>query len=346
MRLRSSAVAGLLGSIAIALLACGTFESSDPDPLATEEAGQDGASRADDGGGPDGVAPPVDAGGTKTTTTLASGLKLLTSIAADETTVYFAESATGTIHSVPLSGGVVQHLSPGGSAPLSIALVGNQLFWTDANPYSVNRISTLGGAVLTAPASVAKAPITLTASPDGVVVLTQNGNAKGDVQQYTRDLAPGPVVADVGVPFGAAIVGTDVYWSESGAMTIAAGKLGDNSRIALTANESDGESIAADALGIYWARPQTKEMRAKIAGGGFVTIAADEDDAASVCLDATHVYWVNTKAIRRYDRTSKTVETFATDFPPVTKLERRSVALTSKYVVWLTDDGRVLRRDK
>jgi hypothetical protein len=350
MRVGSSVAALLTASVALLPmpLACGSFEGADSTPV-TPDGGPDGVTS--EAGAPDGAVVPTadggDAGGAKPTVTLASGFALLSGIAADESNVYFVEQSTGGVHGVPLEGGAPVILAPGGGAPLGLTVSAGELFWTDANPISVNRVATSGGIVKTTPAVGGKPSRGIAASPGGVVVLTDNGSSQGDVQQYSRDLVAGPVVANVGTPFDVAIVGADLYWAESSARTIAKGALGNNGRVVVASNEPDGESLAADALGVYWARPVTHDVRALLTGAGFVTLSATEDFASSVASDAASVYWLTTtKGVRRYDRARKTVETIATGFVPIEKRERRTLALTSKYVVWLTDDGRVLRCEK
>jgi sugar lactone lactonase YvrE len=346
-RLRAPIIAAALAGGAMGALACGSFSGDVHDNVDPLDGGADGTAPSE--AGTDGTSPPVDGAPATSTVVLAKGYMSLSAIVATDATVYFVDQATGAVHSTSIDGGTVTTLSPGGGAPTSLALVGNELFWNDGGMQKLNRMSTAGGTVTSISYVAGKIPKVVAGGPPGLVVLTENGNALGDVQQYDLTYVPKSSVASRPNPYSVAIQGSDIYWTESAGQTVAKGHFGDATRtvVSSSAEDSDAESIAADAKGVYWACPGQKSVRASLGGAPAKTLATGEDTPTSVAADGTSVYWISAPGkVRRFRAVDQPIVTVAEGFVSLAKLNFRALAVTSKYVVWLTDDGNVLRAEK
>jgi hypothetical protein len=338
-----STIASMLFGSAVVACSYSYAESGAADggavPVPPDEGGLDGALRDDDAAPMPDAAPLV----------LASGHFALSGIAASESTVYFTEQGKGGVHSVPIDGnGPELLLTALGGTPSSIALVGGELFWTDLKSNTLNRVSTGGGDASSVSRPINEPLRALAAAANGIVVAVTDGTNTGQVQHYTLGFSGVATVPAVVNPFGVALFGASVFWTESGAGTVARGSFGDSSRVTISTSEIDAQSIAADALGVYWTRPAMLDVRAKLAGSaGISTIASQEDSPSSIAADGTSIYWISNTGIRRARAHSPgKVETMATGFPALRESRWRSLAVTSKYVVWLSDDGSVRRMSK
>ncbi len=97
----------------------------DSAPPPGRDAAPDAVSDATDGG------PACPGASGSVPVALVSGLDSPDGIAVDDTTVYWTESATGTVKSVSICGGAVTTIASGLSAPYSIALDATSVYWID-----------------------------------------------------------------------------------------------------------------------------------------------------------------------------------------------------------------------
>lgn len=84
-------------------------------------------------------------------------------------------------------------------------------------------------------------------------------------------------------------------------------------------------------------------------GSGGRSLAAGQKTPISLAADTSGVYWMNAGdgTIRRSTRDELPIYTVASGFNAAfTDLHVRAIALTSRYVVWITADEKVLRADK
>jgi hypothetical protein len=151
-------------------------------------------------------------------------------------------------------------------------------------------------------------------------------------------------------PFDVAVQGSNVYWTESSGSRIGTVAIGQSNGTTLADGEADCQSIAADASGVYWARPDGGLVRAmRTDAAGATDLATGETHPFSLAADDSGVYWLTTDGKLRRKRVDQ-------ELPPVvlaagfaatfTTGYVHAIALTSRYVVWLTSDGRVLRIGK
>jgi hypothetical protein len=317
-----------------------------PEASATDDASLEAAVDADV---TDNVVPPVS-----TFTVLASGLGPLGGIAATDTTVYF--TVTSSVSSVPIGGGGVV---PVGSVPGSptngsagpITLTGSDLFWADVDARTLTHLPLgLGGVTTTHSMSPGSSPVALAASADTLVVLALSP-PNGALDQFSFTLSSGMSVGALAPPYDVAVAGTAVYWTEPSVGQIGQGTTGTSNKSVLADNETGCESIAANAAGVYWTRPNDGLVRTSVASGaiGAATVAEKEISPSSIAVDDADVYWLTGDGTLRR-------KTIGQELPPATLAKGfksafagthvRAIALTAKYVVWLTTDGRVLRTDK
>jgi hypothetical protein len=286
-----------------------------------------------------------------TFTELASGLMDLGGVAADETTVYVTERGPGNVKSLPIGGGAVATLSASTGAPGPIVLADGFVFWGDVGALKLARMATAGGAISSTPTGTGKAPHAIAAAADRIVVVTVAAGGGGEVQQYLFDLTAGPVVSGLSNPFAVAVVGSDIYWTESSGSRIGKGSVGAAFNTTVSNGEPGCESITANAAAIYWTRDDGSVQSAAGGSGaaGVTALTTGEVGPLSVTADDTDVYWLTSNGTLRRKTIGQELPpaTLAKDFASAFVDRRvRAIALTSKYVVWITTDGRVLRTDK
>lgn len=284
-------------------------------------------------------------------TVLVSGLTELSGIAATETDVYFTERNLGNVSSVPIGGGVPSTIAAGAGSPGPIVVAGGFLFWGDTGAAKLIRRTLSDGTLVTATPTPGKNPRAIAATADRLVVAAIGGASVGEIQQYAFDFNPGTSVAGVANPFDVAVAGASIYWTESSGARIGMGTIGGVANQDLALGEMGCESIAANAAGVYWTRPDDGLVRmiSTMTGAGATTLAAKELAPMSVTVDDMDVYWLTGDGLLRR-------KTLGQELPPATLAKGfsstfidkrvRAIALTSQYVVWITTDGRVLRTDR
>lgn len=278
---------------------------------------------------------------------LASGFGALAGIAATETTVYFVDRGKG-IFSVPIAGAApTQIFVQAGTAPSGIVLGGADLFWTDAANLTLDRLTAAGAN--TALALGGKTPLAVAAGAAGVVVVLVDAPGNGDVQQFDFIPTAGAAAKGTAKPFDVAVHGSEIFWTEPAAGDVQTSQFGSDISTVLAHGESDCQSIAADAQGVYWANPTAGVVRYRSAASATtISLATSEKSPFSLAADESGVYWMTADGkIRRSTRTELPLATLAQGFGGgFADGHVQAIALTSKYVVWITSGGKVLRHDK
>jgi hypothetical protein len=95
-------------------------------------------------------------------------------------------------------------------------------------------------------------------------------------------------------PFGLAVYGNSVYWTNYQAGTMTKADL-DGSNPVLLVTSGAGYNIAIDSSGIYYTMANGSIMRRPHGGGMPVTLATGQI-GPSMYLDSTYVYWANVLA--------------------------------------------------
>ncbi|MDB4933397.1 MAG: putative serine/threonine-protein kinase pknH [Labilithrix sp.] len=350
MVLRPLVIAASLAGAFGALAACGSFASTDAPPAGEGGApddsavGADGSTPTDDSANPDAPAP--------SWFELAHGMIDLAGITATETTVYFTERTPGNVHSIALAGnGGDQVLRMTGGAPSGIVVGGDQLFWVQYGQDRITRMPLAGGAggVSFTP-TPGKRSFGIVAAADRIVTVAVESNDIGEVQQYLFDFTVESSVGSLANPFDVSVTGSDIFWTESSAGVIKKGHVGDGSSATIASDESDCESIASDGSGVYWSRPSAGLVRALPTSTAVATtVSIDETGAHSLAADGAALYWITADGrLRKQAHAAGSLPvTLAAGFAAVPDAGRlQTLAVTSTYVVWLTNDGKVLRSAK
>jgi hypothetical protein len=227
----------------------------------------------------------LDGGGPPAT--LATGQVEAHAIAVDATNVYWVTSGngvTGTVVKVPLDGGSATTLASGQSDPFGIAVDGTNVYWTstlgehDGN--GVALAESLGGGTIS---TLVSAPAT--GLFDGMASLLAGNIASNGTSVYFTGGTDGQSILKVPVgggaattlasgqphPFGIALDGANVYWTNM------------------------GSSGRAQGTGVPGLAPPTNDgavMKVPLGGGTVTTLASCQSIPMGIAVDATSVYWI------------------------------------------------------
>jgi len=280
---------------------------------------------------------------------LATGLGALTGIAANEKAVFFIEANKSTLRSVPIGGGIVTTAFTTNGIPNAIVAVGPVLLWSDPGGL-IGRVLLTDDTSMIASSPLGAAPFALAAAPNQLVVLERSSlGASGAVRHYDFALSSTADLTGVTDPYDVAISGGTIYWTESSGR-VGKGAFGTSTNVEVSNAEPGCESIAANAAGAVWTRPNDGLVRFFAAPTSVTgTLTANEVSPSSIAGDGTDVYWLtgDGKVRRKTIGQELPPATLASGFSSAWAGKRiRAIALTAQYVVWITTDGRVLRTDK
>lgn len=331
--------------VTVIAAACGSFSSAGEAP--TTDGGPDGDLPGSDASTMDADATDVgDAGDPGVALELARGLDNLSSVAVTETTVFVAERTLGRVRSIPIGGGPIDDVSTNAGSPTGLAVTATDLFWCNYGGKEILRRPLAGGTIVPHSTST-KGPFQIAIASDRLVTATLDGlQGAGEIQQYMFDFSAGPSIGiATGNPYDVAALGTGFYWTESATGRIARGETGANTNKDLVpSGESDCQSIAVDSAGVYWARPSNGLIRMVVTGNPS-DVATNEAAPHSLAADGQALYWLTGDGqVRRSTHADRSRTTLAKGYMTSFADGRaQALALTSKYVVWLTTDGRVMR---
>lgn len=338
--------------------ACGEPYAADSDPGPPDVA--DAGSSTDAGADADADAVDGSDASTAAPQVLASGYNGLVAVAATETTVYFSDQGTGKVHAIRLEGdsavtdalvasavtAMVVNAQPDGVDTLYFVergqnVVGRKQGMTNSAVIASNGVGPFGIAIRTAG----------DASLGTRVVVAGAVGTNTELQQYDGSLVFLSAI-DRGAAnvFDVAALGPSFYWTESANGVIAKSDWDNGMSVKLATGESDCQAIAVDAAGVYWTRPSSNSVRARNAMSGAVSsLGTNESAPVSIAADQSGVYWMTKDGkLRRSSRNETPIKTVAQGFASSFSLTAHihAIALTSKYVVWITSDGKVLRTAK
>jgi hypothetical protein len=280
---------------------------------------------------------------------LAKGRGALTGIAATEKAVYFIEATKSTVSTVPIEGGNVTVAYTAAGVPNAFIAFGPLLFWTTPDGV-VGRFSLLDQLSSVQNRPLGTVPFALAAAADQLVVLERSPvPITGALQHYDFALSATAALSGLSDPYDVALGGGTIYWTESTGR-VAAGAFGASTNTEVSNAEPGCESIAGNAAGAVWTRPSDGLVRFyAVATASTGTLTAGESSPSSIAGDLTDVYWLtgDGKVRRKTIGQELPPATVASGFPSAWAGKHvRAIAVTSKYVVWITTDGRVLRADK
>jgi uncharacterized protein DUF5050/CHAP domain-containing protein/fibronectin type III domain protein len=151
-------------------------------------------------------------------TTLVSGLINLTpAIAVDASFVYYTDGL-GSILRVPISGGTSSIVATGIASGLTVN--GSNLYWTDFNAGTVNKVSVAGGLPIIL-ASGSNSPFGL--ATDGINIYWTEFTNPGSVRKVSVNGGPSTMISANSNTVGIAVDSNFVYWAEN--VFVNAGKI-------------------------------------------------------------------------------------------------------------------------
>jgi sugar lactone lactonase YvrE len=118
----------------------------------------------------------------------------------------------------------------------------------------------------------------------------------GQVYQYPLNGAVATTLASSQMqPFGIAVDGAYVYWTES--TTVRRVPISGGSATDIATSQARPWAIAIDATGVYWTNLNDGTiMRVSATGTAPITLARDQDQPYDLALDSTSIYWVDRAA--------------------------------------------------
>lgn len=341
------ACAGLVGA---AGAACSKDYAAEPAPVIEQEAGVDAsvdASVADvavEAAAPDAAPKLVE---------LANGLTGLAGIVADDTSAYVS-TASGVVR-VPLAGGATTPLGMTAAAPTGpIALASGVLFWSTVDTKTIIRSDASGSTITTFPLPLGIVPSALAAVAGGTdrLSLLSKGVAGGpdSIHQYTFELVE-TAAFQASTPTGdLAVHEGSAYWTEPGPGKVSFIGPSAVGPVELAGAELGCDAIAADGAGVYWTRPGEGLVRAFTSTNGAIRdLSSTETAPSSIVADENGIYWLDANGTLRRKRVDQELPpaTLASGFMSAwANTHVHALAVTTKYAVWITNDGRVLRADK
>jgi sugar lactone lactonase YvrE len=185
--------------------------------------------------------------------TLASGQSTPLSIAVDGTSVYWTDQGNGTVMKVPLGGGSGTKIGSS-NLPYGIAVDGTSVYWADFQ-----------GTIMKVPLS--------------------GGNAT-------------PLASGQSGPYGIALDSQNVYWTNYLGGTIMKVPITGGNPTTLASGQVAPNSLAVDSQNVYWSNNGTEAsnftdgtvMKAPITGGNATALLTGVQGPLGIAVDASGVY--------------------------------------------------------
>jgi hypothetical protein len=224
-------------------------------------------------------------------------------IAVDDHSVYWTNrgapgSNSGSVMSVPTSGGTPQTLVAAQESPYDIVVFEGFAYWSDeASSGSVQRISVSGGSANSV-AGNQQRPGSLSVSGDHVYWINVEG---GDLLSAPLSGGSPATLASGLTGGGLAVDSTYIYSSATGLIMgqgyVVEMALAGGSVATLAASQTDPRGIVEDSINVYWVDGLGGSVMAcpiTGCGGAALTLAAGQGYPENLTVDAAYVYWANT----------------------------------------------------
>ncbi len=211
--------------------------------------------------------------------------------------IYWADTDSESIRSVPTGGGDVTILASGQNKPMGLFISGDYIYWTNAGiglpDGSIMRIALAGGT----PEVLAK-DLNM---PMGLVVVNDTIYWSTVVREYKifslglNDKTP-KTIADA----YASTIASDnenIYWVDAIKGTIMAMHLKDGTQTQLASHQKGPSSLFSDGEFVYWTTQGENHhgtvMKVPVTGGTPVTLSENRAFPYGISTDAENIYWAD-----------------------------------------------------
>jgi hypothetical protein len=266
-----------------------------------------------------------------------------------------AAVATGTVMAMPLAGGTPTTLASGQPDPEAIAADGTSVYWANnvgsscaAAGGSVVKISPDGGTITTLASNQPSAKFVAVDSKN-IYWTTSDGILSAPLGGVGDGGTPTALASGQGPSAGIAVEGTNVYWAQGGgkgnvlSVPVAGGKIATITS-AKTACSAGCISFTADSKYAYYAFMPPEDyanyevISIPLSGGPAFTIADNEANPANMASDGTNLYWTNYGDIDGADHSNSVVRAPPTSTATVViasgLANPRGVAVNATSVYW------------
>lgn len=226
-------------------------------------------------------------------------------IAVTKDAIYWASFYGDSIVGVRLNeleGGAPKTFASGEPHPTGLIADQGQLYWTTYDDGGVHRAPLDGGAIATYVANL-KNPGCFALDSAKAVYVSQFKDG-GVVRANGNTIVP--VIAGHDGPWGVALDGTHLYWTDYGAGAVWRSDLDGGSAMSISTNEVHAGCLALDATHLYWVTAGDSD--AAVAGsvrrwpldGGPVETFVQLGAELGIAVDDTSVYFSNTGGTQIY----------------------------------------------
>jgi hypothetical protein len=212
------------------------------------------------------------------------------SIAVNAATVFWSDTAAGTVNAMPIAGGVpVVLASQVGPGPLAIDAT--SVYWLDDGAGIVAKVPLAGGTVTTLASAQG--------GPQALVVDTTSvyWTSGGNIEKVPIDGGTPTTLVPSVSSSAIAVDSANLYWtSYDSRWVLTKLPLAGGPPVPLVAStEPSPQSLAIDGQYAYWS--QGDLVKAPLDGGDITVLVANHRNAAAVAVDATSLYWIDSVPI-------------------------------------------------